>query len=117
MTAGELRRRPNGTYVPARPDEFPAAGVSLRSAGRDNVAIVDASSGELLGTVDLARAHTTTHEGAIYLHGGRSFEVAGAGPRARRAIVRPFTATGTRSPRARPTRRSRRCSTAARRWA
>src|SRR5215213_4729679 len=51
VSAGELRRRPNGAYVPARPDEFPAAGVSLRSAGRDNVAIVDASSGELLGTV------------------------------------------------------------------
>jgi DEAD/DEAH box helicase domain-containing protein len=90
VSAGHLRRRPNGAYVPARPDEFPAADVSLRSAGRDNVAIVDASSGELLGTVDHARSHTTTHEGAIYLHGGRSFEVAELDLERRRAIVQPF---------------------------
>ena len=88
--AGDLRRRPNGTYVPARADEFPAAAVSLRSASRDGVVIVDKSSGELLGTVDLARAHSTVHDGAIYLHGGRSFEVAELDLEARRAVVRPF---------------------------
>jgi len=87
---GDLRRRPNGTYVPARTDEFPAAAVSLRSAGRDAVVIVDAASGELLGTIDLARAHSTVHDGAIYLHGGRSFEVAELDLEARRALVRPF---------------------------
>ena len=48
---------------------------------------------------------TPTHEGAVYLHGGRSFEVAeldlDAAPRARPAVP---AATGTRSPSARPTR-------------
>jgi DEAD/DEAH box helicase domain-containing protein len=89
--AGELRRRPDGTWVPRHPEEFPAASVSLRSAGRDAFGIVDVQSGELLGTVDAARAHTTTHEGAIYLHGGRSFEVAALDLEVRRALVRPFS--------------------------
>jgi DEAD/DEAH box helicase domain-containing protein len=91
VSTGDLRRRPNGTFVPRRADEFPAAAVSLRSASRDNVAIVDTGSGELLGTVDLARSHTTTHEGAVYLHGGRSYEVAGLDLENRRALVRPFS--------------------------
>jgi DEAD/DEAH box helicase domain-containing protein len=90
VSAGELRRRPNGTYVPRQTDGFPAADVALRSAGRDNVAIIDGGSGELLGTVDVARAHNTTHEGAIYLHGGRSYEVAALDLEQRRAIVHPF---------------------------
>ena len=64
--------------------------MSLRSAGRDGFTIVDVSSGELLGTVDAARAYTTTHEGAVYLHGGRSFEVRALDLDARRALVHPF---------------------------
>ena len=72
---GALRRRPDGTYVPRRPDEFPAAGVSLRSASGDGVAVVDTTTGELIGTVDAERAPSTVHAGAVYLHGGRSFEV------------------------------------------
>src|SRR5215204_4658234 len=90
VSAGELRRRPNGTYVPRATDGFPAAEVALRSAGRDTVAIVDTGSGELLGTVDVVRAHNTTHEGAIYLHGGRSYEVAALDLAQRRALVHPF---------------------------
>src|SRR5829696_8510727 len=90
VSAGELRRRPNGTYVPRQTDGFPAAAVALRSAGRDNVAIVDTRSGELLGTVDVARAHNTTHEGAVYLHGGRAYEVAALDLEQRRALVQPF---------------------------
>src|SRR5215208_4926795 len=90
VSAGELRRRPNGTYVPRATDGFPAADVALRSAGRDTVAIVDTRSGELLGTVDVARAHNTTHEGAVYLHGGRSYEVAALDLQLRRALVQPF---------------------------
>jgi DEAD/DEAH box helicase domain-containing protein len=88
---GELRRRPDGTFVPRRPDEFPAAALSLRSAGRDALPIVEVESGELLGTVDAGRAPTTVHDGAVYLHGGRSFEVAGLDLEGRRAFVRPFS--------------------------
>ena len=87
---GELRRRPDGSFVPRRPDEFPAAAVSLRSAGRDALPIVEVESGELLGTVDGGRAPTTVHDGAVYLHGGRSYEVARLDLDARRALVRPF---------------------------
>ena len=112
--AGELRRRPNGTYVPRRTDDYPAAAVSLRSAGRDSFAIVDTGSGELLGTVDAARAHNDDPRGRDLparrplLRGRRARPRAPA--RARAPVPR---ATGTRSPSARPTRTSSACSTAA----
>jgi DEAD/DEAH box helicase domain-containing protein len=85
---GELRERPDGTFVPRRADEFPAAAVSLRSAGRDAVAIVDTTTGELIGSVDAGRAPSTVHPGAVYLHGGRQFEVAAL--QDDRALVREF---------------------------
>ena len=88
--AGDLRERPDGTFVPRRPEEYPAAALSLRSASRDAVVIVDTRSGELLGTVDTQRAMSTVHDGAVYLHGGRSFEVDGLDLEGRRALVRPF---------------------------
>ena len=91
VSAGELRRRPNGSYVPRATDGFPAADVALRSASRDTVTIVETGSGELLGTVDLARAMNTTHEGAIYLHGGRAYEVSALDLELRRALVHPFS--------------------------
>jgi DEAD/DEAH box helicase domain-containing protein len=90
VSAGDLRERPGGTFVPRRPEEFPAAAVSLRAASRDGVAIVDGGSGELIGTVDVQRAMNTVHDGAVYLHGGRSFAVEGLDLAGRRAIVRPF---------------------------
>jgi len=89
--AGALRRRPGGTYVPRDAGDYPAGAVSLRSTGRDGFTIVDAGSGEILGTVDAARAYSTTHQGAVYLHGGRSFEVDALDAEHRRAIVSPFT--------------------------
>src|SRR3954464_4781589 len=90
VTAGLLRERPGGLFVPRRPEEFPAANVSRGCAGRDGFVIVDTASGELLGTVDAARAFTTTHEGAVYLHGGRSFEVSELDLDQRRVLVAPF---------------------------
>src|SRR5215204_713306 len=86
VSAGQLRRTLNGSYVPRATYGFPAADVALRSASRDGFTIVDLSSGELLGTVDAGRAHNTTHEGAIYLHGGRSYEVAALDLAQRRAL-------------------------------
>jgi DEAD/DEAH box helicase domain-containing protein len=90
VSTGALRERPGGLYVPRRPEEYPAAAVSLRSASRDGCVIVDTASGELIGTVDLARAMNTTHEGAVYLHGGRQFEVSQLDLEARRVLVHPF---------------------------
>jgi DEAD/DEAH box helicase domain-containing protein len=88
--AAELRRRPTGVWVPRHGGEYAAGSVSLRSTGGDGFTIVDVSSGELIGTVDAARAHNTTHDGAVYLHGGRSYEVAELDLEYRRAFVRPF---------------------------
>lgn len=87
---GELRRRPDGAFVPRRSDAYPAAEVSLRSASLDSFAIVDVSSGELLGTTEAARAHTTIHQGAVYMHLGRSYEVQELDLDRRRALVAPF---------------------------
>jgi DEAD/DEAH box helicase domain-containing protein len=78
------------TYVPRHPGSYPAAEVSLRSASPDSFAIVDVSSGELLGQTEAARAHSTVHDGAIYLHQGRSYEVRDLDLRHRRALVAPF---------------------------
>ena len=89
--AGELRERPDGTFVPRRTDGFPAAEVSLRSASRDAVVIVDTESGELIGNVDAGRAPSTVHEGAVYLHGGRQFEVAALDLHDGRALVHGFS--------------------------
>ncbi|HUB36502.1 MAG TPA: Zn-binding domain-containing protein, partial [Solirubrobacteraceae bacterium] len=91
--AGLLRRRSAGareTYVPRRADRYPAAEVSLRSASAERFAIVDVASGELLGDTEAARAHSTVHEGAVYLHQGRSYEVRDLDLQHRRALVAPF---------------------------
>ncbi|MGA2320104.1 MAG: DEAD/DEAH box helicase [Solirubrobacteraceae bacterium] len=111
LSSGELRRRPHehsrrggegnkkkaapegpegGTYVPRRAGGYPAGEVSLRSASPESFAIVDVSSGELLGSTEAARAHSTVHEGAIYLHLGLSYEVRELDLERRRALVSPF---------------------------
>jgi DEAD/DEAH box helicase domain-containing protein len=78
------------TYVPRRPGGYPAADVSLRSASPERFAIVDVVSGELLGETEAARAHSTVHRGAIYLHLGRTYEVRELDLGLRRALVSPF---------------------------
>ena len=89
VASGHLRET-RGTFVLRQPEDYPAARVSLRSASPDSFAVVDVSSGELLGTVEAARAFSTVHEGAIYLHLGRPYEVAELDLDLRRALVRPF---------------------------
>lgn len=85
---GYLRKAPDGYAL--RGSGLHAGGISLRSASADSVTVVDAESGELLGTVEAERAFATVHPGAIYLHLGRSYEVAELDVDSRRAIVRPF---------------------------
>ncbi len=84
-----LRERLTG-FVPARADDYPAARVSLRSASADNFVLIDVQSGEVLGNVELARAYGTVHEGAIYLHMGRSYQVLELDLETRRALLEPF---------------------------
>jgi DEAD/DEAH box helicase domain-containing protein len=90
-SAGLLRRRGvQDAYVPRRADSYPAGEVSLRSASPEQFAIVDVSSGEMIGSTEAARAHSTVHGGAVYLHMGRSYEVRELDLERRRALVAPF---------------------------
>ncbi len=90
-SSGMLRRRGADVFVLRHGGDYPAAEVSLRSASPDSFAIVEVSSGELLGTTEAARAHSTVHEGAVYMHLGRSYEVQALDLDHRRAFVSPFT--------------------------
>lgn len=89
VSMGELVERRDG-YVLRHPEDYPAGRVSLRSASPDNVAIIDVQSGEVLGDVEASRAHTTVHDGAVYLHQARPFLVRGLDTHDRRAFVEPF---------------------------
>jgi DEAD/DEAH box helicase domain-containing protein len=89
VAKGRLRER-GGRYTP-RTDEFPAGRISLRSAGIDSVAVVESEGGELIGSVEIGRAHSTIHPGAVYLHLGQSFEVEELDLHSRRALVSPFS--------------------------
>ena len=70
---GVLRRRSTGWYWTSR--ERPHASVDIRGSGGEQVAVVEADSARLLGTVDPGAAFTTVHPGAVYLHQGTSYVV------------------------------------------
>jgi DEAD/DEAH box helicase domain-containing protein len=82
---GVLRERPTGWYY--RPREPAASLTDLRGAGQGNVQIVDSATGALVGTVDAARADSTVHVGAVYVHQGNSFLVEQLDLSARLALV------------------------------
>ncbi|WP_435819387.1 DEAD/DEAH box helicase [Micromonospora violae] len=71
VAAGALRQRPTGWYWRHR--ERPE--VDLRGEGGAPVAVVEASTGRLLGTVDGGSSHFLLHPGAVYLHQGVSYVV------------------------------------------
>jgi DEAD/DEAH box helicase domain-containing protein len=85
-----LMRKGGGNGYRVRGPGFPAGWIGLRSASADSVGVVDADSGELLGTVEAERAFSTVHPGAVYLHMGRAYEVSELDVEMRRAVVRPF---------------------------
>jgi DEAD/DEAH box helicase domain-containing protein len=87
--AGLLRERATG-FVPKRADDYPAARVALRTASTDSFVLIDAASGEVLGTIEAGRAYSTVHEGAVYLHLGRSYHVLELDLNAHRALLEPF---------------------------
>ncbi len=89
VTAGELRRGRGERYL-TRSGDFVAGRIALRSSSADSVAVIDATSGEMLGNVEAERAFSTVHPGAVYLHLGRSYQVAELDIGQRRAIVEPF---------------------------
>jgi DEAD/DEAH box helicase domain-containing protein len=85
---GRLRER-GGRYLPRGPG-YPAARIALRSASPDSVAIVESTGGEVIGTVESSRAHSSVHPGAVYLHMGAAYEVEDLDLGGSRALVRPF---------------------------
>jgi DEAD/DEAH box helicase domain-containing protein len=71
---GVLRRRSAGWFWPS-PHERPVDTVDIRGSGLGQVAVVEADTGRMLGTVDVASAPATIHEGAVHLHRGASYLV------------------------------------------
>ncbi|MCT1451632.1 DEAD/DEAH box helicase [Corynebacterium sp. p3-SID1145] len=75
---GLLRKRARGWFAvpqltgPISP-ETAHGSVSLRGGTSEQVMIVDATDGRLLGTVDSARAMSQVHDGAVYIHQGEYF--------------------------------------------
>ncbi|MEO9221167.1 MAG: DEAD/DEAH box helicase, partial [Mycobacteriaceae bacterium] len=70
---GVLRRRPHGWYLAA--GQRPHARLDLRGTGGVQVAVVEAATARMLGTVDSGRAPATVHPGAVHLHQGASYVV------------------------------------------
>jgi len=85
---GDLKRTPAG-YVWAGRD-YPAARVPLRSSSQETFAVLEATTGSVLGMVERERAYSTVHEGAIYLHLGESYRVLALDLTARAALVEGF---------------------------
>ncbi|MFC5994542.1 DEAD/DEAH box helicase [Pseudonocardia hispaniensis] len=71
---GVLRRRPTGWHWPSAHNQ-PAASVDIRGSGLGQVAVVEAATGRVLGTVEGTSAPATVHPGAVYLHRGESYVV------------------------------------------
>jgi DEAD/DEAH box helicase domain-containing protein len=68
-----LRRRPSGWYWTSR--DRPQYEVDIRGSGGEQIAVVEADSGRMLGTVDPGSASFSVHPGAVYLHQGSSYVV------------------------------------------
>ena len=83
----ELERTPAGFVWKGR--DSPAARFSLRSGNQDSFAIVDGTTGSVLGLVERERAYSNVHEGAVYLHLGEQYLVRALDHVGRTAVVEP----------------------------
>ena len=73
VAQGLLRKRPTGWYWTDRSRAADLA--DLRGTGGNPVRVIEQGTGRLLGTVDNGAAHSTVHEGAVYIHQGDSWLV------------------------------------------
>jgi DEAD/DEAH box helicase domain-containing protein len=89
VETGELRRTKSGLVWAGK--DYPAARIALRSSTPDAVTIVERETGSVLGVVELERAYSTVHEGAVYLHMGESYSVVALDLETRTALVQPFS--------------------------
>jgi len=85
----ELKQTPRGWVWAGR--DYPAARVPLRSTSPDAVTVVEQETGSVLGLVELERAYSTVHEGAVYLHLGEPYHVSALDLEQRAALVSPFS--------------------------
>ncbi|MDR3276215.1 MAG: DEAD/DEAH box helicase, partial [Treponema sp.] len=69
---------------------YPAEGISLRSAGADNVVIVDLTAGRntVIGEMDRPSAKELIFKNAVYLHRGRQYLVESLDIENRKCLVR-----------------------------
>lgn len=101
LVAGDraaVRRRRDGVVAAWTGRGSPAATIGLRSASRGVVRITT-TRGEVIGTVDDARATTSVHSGAVYLHQGRSWQVVQLDLDDLVAVVEPHDASTYTQPR------------------
>jgi len=83
--------RPSRRGYRASAGRSAAPGVDLRNAGGAPVTIVEAATGQVIGTVDRSRAPSTVHQGAVYLHQGESYRVVDLDLEAGAALVEAAT--------------------------
>ncbi len=69
-------------------DAYPAANVSLRSVGWDNVVIIERPMEKTIAELDWRSAHTMLHEQAIYQHDAEQYQVERLDLPNRKAFVR-----------------------------
>jgi DEAD/DEAH box helicase domain-containing protein len=74
VAEGALRRRSGGWFWTAV-RQRPHSQVDIRGSGGHQIAVVEAGTGRLLGTIDAGSACTAVHPGAVYLHRGESLVV------------------------------------------
>ena len=80
------RRATSGRDATTRPRAWRCGPTSL-----DSFTVVDVESGSMLGLVELEKAYSTVHQGAIYLHLGETYQVLELDLGARTALVQPFS--------------------------
>ncbi len=88
---GELHRSDSGE-VSWVGEAYPAAAISLRTAGTDRVVIQTLADGKprMIGEVDRVAAPSWVHPGAIYLHEGRTYFIDSLDWEAGIALARPI---------------------------
>ena len=73
VARGLLRKRPHGWFWTDRSRAADLA--DIRSSGGQQVQLIEAGTGRVVGTVDGGRAHGTAHPGAVYVHRGETYLV------------------------------------------
>lgn len=72
-------------------ENYPATTVNLRDIADENFVIINDGGDrpEVIGEIDFVSAHETVYEKAIYIHGGKLFEVHRLDYQERKAYIRP----------------------------